>query len=121
MHTPHRAVGRLTYVTVYKALKTMHGMLHVLFVYRTSCFILTCPGRLEAFFLIFCLSLGSFKSKSEVAQSCLNLCDPMDSSLPGSSVHWIFQARVLEWAAISFSRGSSQPRFSCIKDRHFTV
>ena len=119
MHTPHRAVGRLTYVTVYKALKTMHGMLYVLFVHRPSCFILTCPGRLEVFFRIFCLSLGSFKSKSEVAQSCL--CDPMDSSLPGSSVHWIFQARVLEWAAISFSRGSSQPRFSCITDRHFTV
>ena len=38
------------------------------------------------------------------------LCDPMDYSLPGSSVHGIFQARVLEWVAISFSRGSSQPR-----------
>ena len=48
--------------------------------------------------------------ESEVAQLCLTLCDPMDCSLPGSSVHGIFQARVLEWAAISFSRGSSQPR-----------
>ena len=47
---------------------------------------------------------------SEVAQSCLTLCDPMDSSLPDSFVHGIFQARVLEWVAISFSRGSSQPR-----------
>ena len=47
---------------------------------------------------------------SEVAQSCPTLCDPMGSSLPGSSVHGIFQARVLEWAAISFSRGSSWPR-----------
>ena len=46
----------------------------------------------------------------EVAQSCPTLCDPMDCSLPGSSVHGIFQARVLEWVAISFSRGSSQPR-----------
>ena len=46
----------------------------------------------------------------EVAQSYLTLCDPMDYSLPGSSVHGIFQARVLEWVAISFSRGSSQPR-----------
>ena len=89
MHTPHRAVGRLTYVTVYKAPKTMHGMLYVLFVHRPSCFILTCPGRLEAFFLIFCLSLGFYKSKSEVAQSCLTLCDPMDSSLPGSAIHGI--------------------------------
>ena len=47
---------------------------------------------------------------SELAQSCLTLCDPMDCSLPGSSVHGIFQARVLEWVVISFSRGSSQPR-----------
>ena len=41
--------------------------------------------------------------RSEVAQSCLTLCDPMDCSLPGSSVHGIFQARVLGWVAISFS------------------
>ena len=44
------------------------------------------------------------------AQSCPTLCDPMDSSPPGSSVHGILQARILEWVAISFSRGSSQPR-----------
>ena len=50
------------------------------------------------------------ESESEVAQSCPTLCYPMDCSLPGSSVHGIFQATVLEWIAISFSRGSSQPR-----------
>ena len=43
------------------------------------------------------------ESESEVAQSCLTLHDPMDCSLPGSSVHGIFQARVLEWSAIAFS------------------
>ena len=63
--------------------------------------------------------------ESEVAQSCLTLCDPMDCSLPGSSVHGIFQARVLEWVAISFSRGSSRLRdwtlVSCIAGRHFTI
>ena len=42
-------------------------------------------------------------------QSFLTLCDPMDWSLPGSSVHWILQARVLEWVAMPSSRGSSQP------------
>ena len=47
---------------------------------------------------------------SEVAQSCPTLCDPMDCSLPGSSVHGILQARILKWVAISFSRGSSRPR-----------
>ena len=45
------------------------------------------------------------KSESEVAQSCLTLSDHMDCSLPGSSVHGIFQARVLEWGAIAFSEG----------------
>ena len=62
---------------------------------------------------------------SSVAQSCLTLCDPMDCSLPGSSVHGVFQAIVLEWIAISFSRGSSQPKdqtwVSRIVDRCFTV
>ena len=43
-------------------------------------------------------------------QSCLTLCDRMESSPPGSSVHGILQARILEWVAISFSRESSQPR-----------
>ena len=43
------------------------------------------------------------KSESEVAQSCPTLSDPMDCSLPGYSVHGIFQARVLEWGAIAFS------------------
>ena len=47
---------------------------------------------------------------TEVAQLCPAVCDPMDCSLPGFSVHEIFQAVVLEWIAISFSRGSSQPR-----------
>ena len=46
------------------------------------------------------------KSESEVAQPCLTLCDPMDCSLPGSSVHGIFQARVLEWGAIALSQKS---------------
>ena len=46
----------------------------------------------------------------EVAQSCPTLCNSMDCSLSGSSVHGIFQARMLEWIAISFSRGSSRPR-----------
>ena len=59
-----------------------------------------------------------------VAKSCPTLCDPMDCSPPASSVHGIFQARILEWIAISFSRGSSQPRnrtqVSCIAGRFFT-
>ena len=45
-----------------------------------------------------------------VAQSCLTLCNPVDCGPPGSSVHGILQARILEWVVITFSRGSSQPR-----------
>ena len=45
-----------------------------------------------------------------VAQPCLTFCDPMDCSLPGSSVHGILQAKILEWVAIPFSRECSQPR-----------
>ena len=62
---------------------------------------------------------------AQLLQSCPTLCDPVDYSPPGSSVHGILQARVLEWVAISFSRGSSQPRdrtqVSCIAGRRFTV
>ena len=58
---------------------------------------------------------------SEVTQSCPTFCDPMDCNLSASSVHGIFQAIVLEWIAISFSRGSSRPRnrtqVSCVVDR----
>ena len=77
------------------------------------------PGHSQA-------SLGqSYESESEVAQSCSTLCDTMDYSLPGSSIQGIFQARILEWVAISFLRRSSQPRdwtcISCIVGRGFTI
>ena len=54
--------------------------------------------------------MSQFFTVSEVAQLRPTLCDPMDCSLPGFSIHENFQARVVEWVAISFSRGSSQPR-----------
>ena len=60
-----------------------------------------------------------------VTQSCPTLCNSMDCSLPGSSVHGILQARILEWVAIPFSKGSSGPRdwtrVSCIAGRFFTI
>ena len=54
-------------------------------------------------------NLTSNLVNGEVAQLCLTLCDPMDCSLPGSSVHGIFQTMVLEWIAISFSRDLPKP------------
>ena len=65
------------------------------------------------------------KKESVVFQSCLTLWDPMDFSPPGSSIHGILQARILEWVPISFSRGFSQPRdrtwVSRIAGRFFTI
>ena len=83
------------------------------------------PGKNTGVGCHFLLQCMKVKSESEVAQSCPTLLNPMDCSLPGSSIHGIFQARVLESVAISFSRGSSQPRdqtgVSCIVGRCFTV
>ena len=64
----------------------------------------------------------------ECTQSCLTLCNPLDYRLPGYSDHGIFQTRTLKWVAISYSRGSSQPRdrnhipcISCIAGGFFTI
>ena len=68
------------------------------------------PGRNTEVGCHFLLQCMKVKSESEVAQLCPTLCDPMDCSPPGFSVHGIFQARILEKVAISFFRGSSQPK-----------
>ena len=67
--------------------------------YRKSC-------DVERFGMLLRLAF-EFSVSAKSCQSCLTLCNPMDGSPLGSSVHWILQARVLEWVAISFSRGSS--------------
>ena len=61
------------------------------------------PGKSTGVGCHFLLQCMKVKSESEVAQSCLTLHDPIDCSPPGSSVHGVFQARVLEWGAITFS------------------
>ena len=61
------------------------------------------PGKNTGVGCHFLLQCMKVKSESEVAQSCPTLSDPMDCSIPGSSIHGIFQARVLEWGAIAFS------------------
>ena len=62
------------------------------------------PGKNTAVGCHFLLQCMKLKSESEVTQSCPTLSDPMDCSLSGSSIHGIFQARVLEWGATAFSR-----------------
>ena len=61
------------------------------------------PGKNTGVGCHFLLQCRKVKSESEVAHSCLTLSDPMDCSLPSSSIHGIFQAKVLEWGAIAFS------------------
>ena len=79
------------------------------------------PGKSQQAFL----RLYFVCVKVLVAQSCLTLCDPVDCSPPGSSVHGILQARMLEWVAIPFSRASYRPRdqilVSHITGRFFTT
>ena len=67
----------------------------------------------------FLLQWMKVKSESEVTQSCPTLSDPRDWNLPGSSIHGIFQARVLEWGAIAFSY--DQPRQHIKKQRHYFI
>ena len=75
------------------------------------------------FFLIMLSYLNVATNVCEIAQSCPTLCNPIDYRLPGSSFHGIFQARILERAAISFSGGSSRPSdrtlVSCTAGRLF--
>ena len=77
------------------------------------------------FCFVFPIFLCICESESEIAQSCPTLCNPMDCSLPGSSVHGIFQARILEWVAISFSRRSPNPGIKpespALQGRFFTA
>ena len=73
------------------------------------------------FFRPYIVCMGSVS----VTQLCLTLCDPMDYNPPGSSVHGILQAKILEWVAIPFARGSSwsrdQTQISCIAGRFFII
>ena len=71
------------------------------------------PGKNTGVGCHFLLQCMKVKSESEVVQSCPTLQDPMDCSLPGSSVHGIFQARVPEWGAIAFSRTMHQIILNC--------
>ena len=76
------------------------------------------PGKNTGVGCHFLLQCMKVKSESEVAQSCLTLSHPMDCSLPGSSVHGIFQSRVLEWGAIAFSVWQVLEKFNkscCLK------
>ena len=66
------------------------------------------PGKNTGVGCHFLLQCMKVKSEGKVAQLCPTLSDPMDCSLPGSSVHGIFQARVLEWVAIAFSESESR-------------
>ena len=83
------------------------------------------PGKNTGVGCHFLLQCMKVESESEVAQLCLTLSDPMDCSLPGSSIHGIFQARVLEWVAIAFSLlqlvYTLIQKLSCYKKNIYTI
>ena len=97
------------------------SIIHLL-VYRLSLSMSICVSHLSVSAIYPPSAYLHLHPKS--LQSCLTLCDPMDCSPPGSSLHGILQARILEWVAFPFSRESSQPRartpVSCIAGRFFT-
>ena len=76
------------------------------------------PGKNTAVGCHFLLQCMKVKSESEVAQSFPTLSNPMDCSLPGSSIHGIFQARVLEWGAIAFSATQGKAMFNLKKSNN---
>ena len=76
------------------------------------------PGKNTGVGCHFLLQCIKVKSESEVAQSCPTLCDPVDRSLPGSSSHGIFQARVLEWVAIAFSGTHTHTPYLSVSHTH---
>ena len=90
----------------------------ILYISKDAC-------KVMSYTLNVAQNLKLLKGKMLVAQSCLTLCDCMDCSLPGSSVHGILQARILEWVAIFSSRGSSLCRdqiwLSRVTGRFFTI
>ena len=95
-------------------------------VLHLSAHLFTVPGtRNRTWPVLGPLPLGPMRVKALVSQSCLALYDPMDGSPPGSSVHGILQARILEWVAMPFSKGKPhpgiQPRSACVAGRFFTV
>ena len=126
--------------TLYQWNNTVFAFLCLEFFYLVQCHqdsvMLVCKRTEPALPLLSCNSLEGTENHRildpemilmwcEVIQSCPTVCDPMNCSLQRPSVHGIFQARVLEWVVISFSRGSSWPRdqtrVSCIVGRRFTI
>ena len=79
------------------------------------------PGKNTGVSCLFLLQCLKVKSESEVAQSCPTLSDPMDCSLPGSSIHGISQARVLEWGAVAFSRFSWLAAYKSLNSSFFLI
>ena len=115
--------------------RTIHSihLLFILYEFLLCCFLLSSYLKVGVYLIFIIITLpvtsevlgGCVCLCVLVAQLCLTLCDPVDSCPPGSSVHGIAQARVLEWVAIPFSRGSSWPWdqtwVSCTAGRFLTV
>ena len=100
---------------------TENSWARAIFLMLPNQYLFTCMGALgrqQALCWVLCFEFHNNTMKVKISWSCPTLCDLMDSSLPVSSVRGVLQARILEWVAIPFSRGSSRPRnrtkVSCI-------
>ena len=106
---------------VLSAIRVVSSAYLRLLIFLPTILIPACASLSPAFHMMY----STCRSKVLVPQSCLTLCNPMDYSPTDFSVHSILQARILEWMAFPFSRGSSQLRdrtlVSCIADRFLTV
>ena len=121
---PFQHLGKWTLQIKGRILTDQHDLVHQFYTMRDF----HCDGMTTTEQIIACINLateGFFPYESEFAQSCPTPCDPMNCSPPSSSIHEIFQARALEWGAISFSKRSSWPRdhtrVSCIAGRRFSI
>ena len=109
---PYHSFACLHSFTKYVSICKQHFVqiyVYFMYIYYIYLSLMACRGPRSRMPMAFCNNMNK-KVKVLVAQTCLTLFYPLDHSLPGSSVHGILQARILEWVAISFSRGSSWPR-----------
>ena len=105
-----KLIGIFNLVLSSHLLHLSYELLLLIFFIHHHILVFTRRGHIQSYLIDFLSEFSLTRKKVLVAQSCPTLCDPMDCSPPGSSVHGILQARILEWITMPSSRGSSWPR-----------
>ena len=105
-----KLIGIFNLVLSSRLFHLSHELILLIFFIHHDSLVFTRRGHIRSYSIDFLSEFNLTRNKVLVAQSCPTLCDPMDCSPPGSSVHGILQARILEWITMPSSRGSSWPR-----------